>query len=487
MLMPPDMRGWLPDDHLAWFVIDFVEQIDLAAFYCRHRDDGWGRAAFDPRMMVTLLLYAYSMGVRSAREIERRLIQDVAFRVIAANRQIDHATVCRFRGRHRDALAELFVEVLSLCAKAGMVRPGVVAIDGTKLGANASAAHNLTRDQLEELARRVFEEAEDIDAREDELYGDKRGDELPEHLHERAARIEWLRRKLAERQRELDDQAVHPKSKSNARVNTTDPDSALLRTRSGYIQGYNAQAAVSTDHFVVAADITQDNNDFAMLRPMVDEVKDNLRAADIDDPLATVVADYGYFSDANAGLEVGVNLLLAPVATSKLPEAVANREPLIEFDEAALRTAKRERLWGQRQAARREEIVNAYGAKHITAREAAQVLEVSVAYIYELKWEAKRLGRSVKTMLPAPPPRPAPTHVMLERFSHPGALATYAMRATTVEPVFGQLKEARGMRRFLHRGREACRAEWRMMTSAHNLRRLWTCLGASRPLLVTWA
>jgi transposase len=175
-LMPPDVRDWLPEGHLAWFVIDAVERMDLAAFYAAYRSDGRSRPAYEPSMMVALLLYAYARGVRSARTIERACEEDVAYRVIAAQQKPDHATISRFVERHERALAGVFGSVLGLCAQAGLVRVGVVAIDGTKLHANAS--RDATVD-YERIAREILEEAKAVDAAEDELYGEARGDELP--------------------------------------------------------------------------------------------------------------------------------------------------------------------------------------------------------------------------------------------------------------------------------------------------------------------
>jgi transposase len=177
--MPPDPREWLPEGHLAWFILETVRELDLAPFYASYRQDGWGRAAFEPEMMLSLLLYAYARGERSSRGIERRCVEDVAYRVIAAQQAPDHATIARFRVRHEEALAELFTEVLSLCKEAGLVKVGLIAIDGTKVHANASHHSNLG---YEQLAREILKEAARIDAAEDELYGEKRGDELPEHL-----------------------------------------------------------------------------------------------------------------------------------------------------------------------------------------------------------------------------------------------------------------------------------------------------------------
>ena len=188
--MPPDPRDWLPEDHLAWFVLASVEEMDLSAFYGSYRQDGWGRAAFEPSMMVALLMYAYAQGERSSRGIERRCVEDVAYRVIAAQQTPDHATIARFRVRHEAALAGLFSEVLGLCRESGLVKVGVIAIDGTKVHANASHHSNL---DYEQLAREILKEAGEVDAAEDELYGEARGDELPEHLRTREGRRAALR------------------------------------------------------------------------------------------------------------------------------------------------------------------------------------------------------------------------------------------------------------------------------------------------------
>src|SRR5512133_2155220 len=190
LLLPPSLRDWLPEDHFAWFVIDAVGELDLAAFLAAYRADGHGRAAHEPAMMVALIVYAYAIGERSSRRIERRCLEDVATRVICANRAPDHTTISRFRQRHENALAELFGEVLWLCAEAGLVRVGVLAVDGTKVQANAS--HHATRD-YEQIAKEILEHADAVDAEEDERFGDARGDELPEALSTPEGRQRWLR------------------------------------------------------------------------------------------------------------------------------------------------------------------------------------------------------------------------------------------------------------------------------------------------------
>src|SRR5829696_4491563 len=192
MLMPPDLRDWLDDDHLAWFVIDAVREFDLEPFYASYRADGHGAAAHDPQMVVTLFAYSYAVGERSSRQIERRCREDVAFRVICANQIPDHATIARFRVRHQAALADLFGQVLGLCAEAGLVEVGVLAVDGTKLA--ASASNHATR-TYEQIAEEILAEAGRIDAAEDEVHGEARGDELPEHLATRGAGGRGLERR----------------------------------------------------------------------------------------------------------------------------------------------------------------------------------------------------------------------------------------------------------------------------------------------------
>src|ERR687898_641807 len=188
-LLPPDVREWLPVDHLAWFVIDAVAAMDLSAFYAAYRADGHGRAAYEPSLMVALILYAFATRVRSSRAIECHCRQDVAYRVITGNLIPDHATIARFICRHERALAELFGAVLKLCDRAGLVKPGVVSIDGTRIAGNASPEVNHKFDQI---AREIVAEAKATDEAEDELYGEARGDELPEELRTREGRRKWL-------------------------------------------------------------------------------------------------------------------------------------------------------------------------------------------------------------------------------------------------------------------------------------------------------
>ena len=206
-LLPPDVREWLPADHLAWFVIDAVADMNLDAFYAAYRADGHGRAAYEPSLIVALILYAFATGVRSSRAIERHCRQDVAYRVITGNLVPDHATIARFIGRHERALAELFAEVLKLCDRAGLVGPGVVSIDGTRIAGNASPEVN---HQFEQIASEIVAEARATDEAEDEQFGEARGDELPEQLRTAEGRREFFRQARQQLRRESPESAGEP-------------------------------------------------------------------------------------------------------------------------------------------------------------------------------------------------------------------------------------------------------------------------------------
>jgi transposase len=443
LLMPPSLREWLPDDHLAWFVLEAVEQMDLEPFYAAYRTDGWGRAAHDPRMMVALLLYAYAVGERSARAIERRCSEDVGFRVITANQAPDHATIARFRVRHQDALAGLFGEVLGLCAKAHLVSVAVLAIDSTKLHANASGLANRS---YEQIAKEIIEEAGRIDAAEDERFGERRGDELPPELADPRTRREWLHKarrelqeeqaarpapssraeRLAEGKRRLEEQqeterravaelearrSRHhaetgkqpvgrpPKPRQRAasppgKVNLTDPDSRSVRTARGFIQGYNAQAATTEDQIVVAAEVTIGSADGGQLEPISQTVLRELNAAGIEQAPEVVLADAGYWHKQQIErlAAQGIPALVPPDGHARADNARTRRGGIYEF--------MRKTLAGGR-------------------------------------------GREL-----------------------------YRRRQVMVEPVFAHIKVGRRADRFQRRGLAACRAEWRLITATHNLLKL---------------
>lgn len=433
-LMPPSLREWLPAKHLAWFVVDSVEALDLRKFYLGYRSDGWGRAAYDPKMMTALLLYAYCLGERSSREIEKACEVDVAFRVVAGNGRPDHTTICRFRSEHEEALRGLFLEVLRLCREGGLVKAGAIALDGTKMKANAALSANRDYEHLKKEVDRMFEEAKAKDAEEDKLYGkDRRGDETPEEWKTREGRLKWLQEakarldaeaaaeaaKQAEKiaKRQAEEEATGKKKrgrkpgepderpKDDAKANVTDPQSRIMKTRSGYVQGYNAQAAVTEDQIIVAAAVTQECNDVGQLHPMLEKVEENLAAAGAPEAMQTALADAGYWSDANmsGANPAGPELLIA-----------TNKD------------------WKQRKAMREAAPPRGRIPKGMTARE---------------RMERKLLTKRGR--------------------------ALYKLRGQTVEPTFGQIKDGRGCDGFMRRGVRAADSEWSLMCATHNLLKLW--------------
>ena len=443
-LMPPDVRDWLAEGHLAWFVIDAVGAMNLDAFYAAYRADGRSRPAYEPSMMVALLLYAYARGVRSSRVIERACEEDVAFRVIAAHQRPDHATIARFIERHQDAIVGLFGEVLILCAQSGLAKVGVIAVDGTKVQANASRNENL---DYEQIAREIIQEAIDTDAAEDELYGDARGDELPEQLRTGEGRRAWLReaKKRLEEQRDQNPQPVPrdrperlkqakrrlpeelwAEMRANAaydayraqgrmkdgrrfgrppdpytspatpegRVNVTDPDSRVVKGLRGFIQGYNAQVVTNEQQIVIAAEVMTAAPDFGHLEPMLDAAQRELTAAGVTSTPEVMLGDAGYWhqQQMESIIARGIQVLIPPDASKR-------------------KTARRGWEGGY--------------------------------YAFMRRVLASDLG---------------------------GAL--YRRRQPMIEPVFGQTKHNRGMGRFRRRGRAAVRSEWKLITATHNLLKL---------------
>ena len=492
-LLPPDVREWLPADHLAWFVIDAVAEMDLSAFYAAYRADGHGRAAYDPSLMVALVLYAFATRQRSSRAIERHCRQDVAYRVITGNLIPDHATIARFVCRHEEALAELFGEVLKLCERAGLVKPGVVSIDGTRIAGNASPEVN---HEFDRIAREVLAEARATDEAEDELYGEARGDELPEQLRTPEGRREFFRqarrqprgegddRELAEEPEAEDSEEVpleldverivartqgregwlregkrqleqhrwrHPDPISRSRrerlllaaerleadldverranesyehyratardrlgrrvagrtdpyrppevpagkVNLTDPDSRSIPVGFGFVQGYNAQAAVNEQQIVVAAEITNNSTDFSQLDPMVTATLDELERAGIERLPEAVAADAGYWNEQH------------------MDEVTANKHiPVLIPPDKGSRGTPRRGWTGGRYSWMRSVLATEHG---------------------------RRL---------------------------------YRKRKQTVEPLFGNTKHNNGVHRFHRRGRAKLRTEWRLLMLTHNLTKL---------------
>jgi transposase len=304
-LLPPDMREWLPPDHLVWAVCEAVDRLDFSAFEAEYREDGQGRPAYEPRLMATLLLYAYAVGERSSRVIERRCREDVAFRVAACGLQPDHVTIARFRRRHAQALIGLFGGVLALCAEAGLLRVGLVAIDGTGIKANANRFRMSEESELEAQARAWLEEAEAEDTREDALETAEqraRRGLLPAGFaseQERRARLDAAAKRLAGQVADapsVEEQPSPRRPKPAKLRNVTDPESRRLRTGGGFIQGYNAQVAVAETHLVVACAVSQDNGDNQLLQPMVNRTEETLKKTGVAGEPSLYLADAGYWS-----------------------------------------------------------------------------------------------------------------------------------------------------------------------------------------------
>jgi transposase len=422
-LMAPSVREWLPPEHLAWFVLEVIERVDLDAFYGHYRADGSGRPAHEPGMMVALVVYAYCVGERSSRRIERRCVEDVAFRVIAANRAPDHSTIARFRQRFAEPLAELFVQVLALCAKAGMVRVGTVAVDGTKMAADAGLGANRTYPAIRAEVARILEEAAAADAAEDERFGQARGDELPSELADprsRRARLEQAQRELeaeqAQREADYEQRLLERAEQERAmgkrlggrrpkppdpgqlalsRRNLTDPESRVMNYRGMSVQGYNAQALVGEGRIILAADVTA-SPDNGQLAPMLAAARANLQRVGHPGRIACVLADLGYWDHE----------VIAALGADGTQIIVPTQNP---------RTRQRQRARKQGPEADRIQ----------------QVLDTAA-------------GR-----------------------------ALYRRRADLVEPVFAQTKYTRLITRFSRRGLNAVRAEWRLIAATHNLLKLF--------------
>ena len=429
-LLPPAPRDWLPAGHLAHFIDDVVDELDLSAIYAAH-DEERGQPPYHPRMMVKVWLYGFAQGIRSSRKLERALWEDVGFRMLSGNQQPDHWTLSQFRRRHIAALGDLFVQTVHLAMRAGLVKLGQVAIDGTKIKANASkhAAMSYGRMKVEEQRLRqeveqYFHETEAVDQEEDQIRGKGRGEELPEELQtaqERRVAIGRAMRELEEeararaqaeqeeRRREAeghgktyrprkDPQDAQPKAR--AQRNFTDPDSRIMvSSDKAFIQAYNAQAAVDTEsQVVVACELANEAGDVRQMAPLVDEVErvTGRRPGE-------VLADAGYWSEKNVEFldQRGIEALIPPDKV-------------------------RHRQW----------------------REANSL-----------------------------PPRPSPEASLREKMRYaltlPENRERCRMREKTVEPVFGQIKEGRGLRQFLLRGMAKVRALWMLDCAVHNLLKLW--------------
>jgi transposase len=516
-LMPPSVRDWLPEGHLAWFVVDVVAELDLADFYREFRLDGRGGALYDPAMMLSVLVYAYCTGERSSRRIERRLVEDVAYRVLAANQCPDHATLARFRRRHQEAIAGLFGQVLALCVKAGLVDTGVVAIDGTKFGANASFFANRTREQL---AKAILAEAEATDTSEDEQFGEGRGDELPKEWSGGRGRRERIRAaldeldrqsardyetRMAERAakeaasgRKLTGPAPSAESARRARprrANTTDPHSRIIATSSkGVLQGYNAQAAATPEHIIVAAEVTATTNDQPHFVPMATAVNENLSEAGLSCGVGVFLADAGYWTAANGTADVGAKALIATRKTAWRDKDKPDDDKLavlakVNRGELSQRKAGEilgvsytwvrdmtKRYFGQegQRITRNAEpepqewipVIERVARGEISKRAARDELTVSDTRI-------NRMLAHVRDGIIDPA---IVRKTMDDALAEPDNIELYKKRGCTIEPVFGNIKANLGYRRFTRRGMQAVQSEWRLICTAHNLLKLHTAM-----------
>jgi len=330
-LMPPSITEWVSEASLARFTSEVLDEMDregkLAAVYHQYREDGWGSAAYHPVMMVKILVYGYCMGITSSRRMAQALESDIAFRYLSAAQQPDFRTIADFRRLHLHALAELFVHVLALCREAGLVKLGRVALDGRRVAANAALDQNRTVKSLEEAVQHLLDEAERLDRAEDRCYGAARGDELPAGLRTQAGRLQRLqeaKRRLehtqgqamqaqvtkieARRQQEAETGQKRRGRKPrlpdevrdrDAKVNLTDLDSRILKSRHGWIQGYNGQAMADCDsQVIVACELVAQENDVRQLGPMLERCETQTGAQPTQ-----LVADAGYWSEENATLQ----------------------------------------------------------------------------------------------------------------------------------------------------------------------------------------
>ena len=304
LLMPPSLTDWVADDGLVAYLNDLVDELDLSPLLAAH-DEPRGKPPYHPALMLKLLLYGYASGVRSSRKLEARCAADVNFMFLTGQARPDHKTISEFRRRHLAAFSALFVDVLALCQRAGLVRLGRVALDGTKLKANASKHKAMSygrlqkrEAELEAEVKAILDAAEAVDAAEDAQFGDARGDELPPELARRESRLAKIREAKAALEAEARERTGDPDAvpEPTAQRNFTDPESRIMRSKNdGFIAGYNAQLAVDEVHqIVVACDLSADPTDTRALPDLVDQIERNTGHRP-----KRALADAGYYSDAN--------------------------------------------------------------------------------------------------------------------------------------------------------------------------------------------
>ena len=415
LLLPPSLRDWLPDDHLVYFVSDVVDALDLSAITTVYEEEARGYPPYHPVMMTKVLVYAYCVGIFSSRRIQRRLAEDVGFRVLAAGNAPDFRTIADFRKTHLSALTGFFEQVLELARTMGAARLGRVALDGTKIKANASKHKAMSYQRMGEKQRQLRTEVEDllaraeaVDTAEDAQYGAARhGDDLPAELQRRESRLARIREAktvLKARAKEAAVAAGQPaesaKPDPKAQYNFTDPESRIMKGPDGFVQAYNAQLAVDDRQFIVGQAVTQACNDKKQLVPMITIIEEQS-----GETPAVLLADAGYCSDAN----------LAAIADTSIDAYISTRKQ-----------------------------------KH-----------------------GEPPGR------PGPCPRgPLPkTATRVDRMSRKlhtkAGAAVYAARKAIVEPVIGQIKQARGFRQFLLRGLAKVQGEWSLVCTTHNILKMY--------------
>jgi len=412
LLLPPSLKDWLPDGHLAYFISDLIDQLDLTAITRVYEVEERGYPPYHPVMLTKVLVYAYCVGVFASRRIQRRLVEDVAFRVLAAGNSPDFRTIADFRKTHLAALQGLFEQVLRLASALGAPRVGRVAIDGSKVKANASKHKAMSYDrmgakqqQLQDQVTQLLAQADAADAADDAEYGpERRGDELPAELLRRESRLTRIREAqqvLEARAKDAAAAAGQPtdaaKPDPKAQYNFTDPESRIMKGPDGFVQAYNVQIAVDECQLIVGHAVTQETNDKKQLLPMI-----TLIAQQTGDTPSQVLADAGYCSDAN----------ITAIADTPIDAYISTRKQ-----------------------------------KH-----------------------GERPGPCPRGPLPT-------TATVVERMTRKlhtkAGAAVYRARKGMVEPVFGQIKQARGFRQFLLRGFEKVQGEWSLMCTTHNILKLY--------------
>lgn len=487
-LLPPNMADWLPVDHLAWFVISVVDELDMAAFQARRRVGGAGRAAFDPRMLLALLIYAYACGERSSRQIERLCATDVAFRVICAQDAPDHTTVARFRAEHRAGIEELFTQVLVLCARAGLGRVGVVAIDGTKIAASASISADRSEVWLREQAVSMLDEAERVDAEEDALFGAARGDELPEQWTDPRTRKARIKEALARlgAERAADDaqaqaQAAHWTARVDNAARLLAETTQLYQTRFDAYQAKVAAAAAGRGdrpcgtpavpperHIRVRQAQARLDRNITHRERVVQGIAGKREAAptinltDLDS--RRMPTRHGWIHGYNAQLAVTDDQLILAAKVIQQPGDVEAFTPMMRAAEAATD------LLGRAVGAdlRIGTVLADAGylsAANLTAAGPPRLIALGKnRYQHQAARERPAAG--------PPPPHADPITAMDHRLRTADGIATYKRRAATVEPVNGHLKDRIGLRRFALRGKEKAQTELTLAAAVANLLKL---------------